>query len=116
MSFNRKNIVWQSHDGTWNRAFYEPYYINEDSQNFCPEDDVDYHNRFDWVSTGHATADDAVNAWDGANPGGHWTIGYGDPEYNAMCDELDALAITFRESEAKDKAERLEKTLRAYFP
>ena len=86
MSFNRENVVWQSEDGTWNRGFYEVVWTGDD-----PEWDVEYGSDFEWVSTGHATEEAACNSWDGANPGGHWSVDY-TPETAAECARYDEKA------------------------
>ena len=69
MSLNRENVIWQSKDGTWNRAFYDFVYVNEDNEDFDMEWDVEYSGNFDWVSMGHPTMDAADKSWYGANPG-----------------------------------------------
>lgn len=67
---HRENVVWQSRDGTWGIGFFDYYNINQDSEDFDPEWDVEYvYDCFSWASTGHATEDDAHAAWRGANPG-----------------------------------------------
>ena len=105
MSLNRENITWQSKDGSWNRAFYDFEYVNEDSENFDPEWDVRYdYDRFNWVTTGHATEQQANNAWNGANPGHLNVIEYS-KDTKADCDDLDHLARRFLDP-AYDKAQR----------
>ena len=79
MSVNRENVIWQSPDGTWNRGFYAYYNVNEDDPDWDYEWDVEYCDDFDWISLGHATKEAAYESWDGANPGGSWTVKY-DPE------------------------------------
>lgn len=71
MSKNRENVTWQSADKTWSTGFYD-YYSTGDSgdDDYDDEWDVDYTDKFHWVSTGHASAYGAERAWDGANPGG----------------------------------------------
>ena len=94
MSLNRKNVIWQSANGTWNRGFYDFYHVNQDSDDFDPEWDVEYEDDFKWVSTGHKTAEDADNSWRGSNPGCDEELEYS--ERNAKdCDALDALAQKF---------------------
>lgn len=66
MSFNRENVIWQSHNGTWSRGFFPADVYGDD-----PEWDVDYDfERFGWVATGLASEQAAEDAWTGANPGG----------------------------------------------
>lgn len=66
MSCNRENVTWKSRDGTWNRGFFDFYQTGEDH-----EWDVEYdYDQFHWISLGHATKQNAKDAWDGANPGG----------------------------------------------
>jgi hypothetical protein len=84
MSCNRENVTWKSRDGTWNRGFYDFYQTGEDY-----EWDVEYDNdRFNWVSLGHATEEEANLSWDGANPGGGEV--YHEP--SAETDRFDAMA------------------------
>lgn len=71
MSQNRENTVWQSADKTWNIGFYEYYSTGDDS-----EWDVEYTDKFNWVSTGHSNKDDAIHSWRGANPGSHAVVEY----------------------------------------
>jgi hypothetical protein len=53
MSHPTSYVAWESPDGSWNLGVYDP----RDER------------RLEWVSTGHATYDQALAAWDGANPG-----------------------------------------------
>jgi hypothetical protein len=76
MSKNRENVIWQSEDGTWNRGFYDFYYINEDDDDFDDEWDVEYTDDFGWVSLGHATEEAAYESWDGCNPGGYTVMAF----------------------------------------
>lgn len=95
MSLNRRNVIWQSADGSWNRGFYEFWNTDEDSDDFDPEWDVEYGDDFNWVSTGHATKETADSSWRGANPGCDEEI-----EFNqrnaAGCAALDAKVAAFR--------------------
>lgn len=92
MSCNRENVLWQSKDGTWNRAFYSFHDVEPED----PEDewdyewDVEYGDDFDWLSLGHASKDAAINAWDGSNPGGWDECEYA--AHPAECDRYDAKA------------------------
>jgi hypothetical protein len=71
VSFNRENVIWQSPNGTWNRAFYAVSWVDP-SPDADPEWDVDYdYGQFDWLSTGHPTEEDAYRSWKGGNPGGY---------------------------------------------
>jgi hypothetical protein len=89
MSVHRENITWVSRDGTWNRGFYDYYNVNTESDDFDFEWDVEYdYSRFNWVSTGHATQEEADAAWDGSNPGCGEVIS----EPSVATDKLDALA------------------------
>lgn len=66
MSCNRENVTWKTRDGTWSIGFFDFHQVGDDH-----EWDVEYDSdRFHWVSTGHATYEEARDAWDGANPGG----------------------------------------------
>lgn len=96
MSLNRENVVWQSHNGLWNRAFYHVTWVGSEADGYDPEWDVEYSmDRFDWLSTGHTTEQGAHLSWKGANPGGCTVFLQGHP----MCDLLDAIAIKHQESE-----------------
>lgn len=93
MSCNRENIIWQSRDGTWNRAFYECYPVGDrNDPDWDYEWDVEYTDEFDWVSVGHSTEDGAHASWDGSNPGGYNL--YAEP--SEFTDALDAKAAAFR--------------------
>lgn len=81
MSFNRENVIWQSPDGTWNRGFFavdghecgmDEEYCGDDTHEWC----ATYSKEFDWVSTGHATEEEAHASWDGVNPGGSEIVSY----------------------------------------
>lgn len=91
MSCNRENVLWQSKDGTWNRAFYECFDVGDpDDEDWDYEWDVEYGEDFEWLSLGQATKDAAMNAWDGSNPGGWDECAYaGHP---AECDRYDVKA------------------------
>lgn len=89
MSCNRENVIWQSRDGTWSRAFYDWYQTGEDH-----EWDVEYTDEFNWVSTGHATEVRAWESWRGSNPGGATVIDTPSEE----TDRLDAMAEAFKAS------------------
>lgn len=97
MSFNRKNVVWQSKDGTWNRAFYEFWEVDTDDDGFDPEWDVEYGEDFNWVSTGHPTLEAAEESWNGANPG-DWDEYPYSPANAAACDAFDQKAQAFKAS------------------
>lgn len=99
MSRYHANVIWQSSDGTWNRAFYEVSYRPDD-----PDDEwgVEFdHDTMWWASCGHATEAAAAASWDGANPGSHDNVPYSDEHDRKMaCLRLDALAgeLEVRES------------------
>ncbi len=73
MSCNRENDTWQSADGTWNIGFYEFWDEGDPSDDdWDYEWDVEYGENFHWISTGHATPDEAYASYtrSHANPGG----------------------------------------------
>lgn len=98
MGVNRENVVWQSEDGTWNRAFWDFYPVNQDDEDWDYEWDVEYTDEFNWVSTGHTTLEAALASWTGSNPYGHDEVAY-TPETAARCTRLDAKARAFLEQE-----------------
>lgn len=75
MSFNRENVIWRSASGVWSIGFYvvhESVGPFGDDDEYDPEWDVDYdYDSFEWASTGHASEDEAIRSWKGANPGMH---------------------------------------------
>ncbi|HHH9443037.1 TPA: hypothetical protein ACP32N_005025 [Pseudomonas aeruginosa] len=95
MSFNRENVIWQSKDGTWNRAFYEFWEDDTGDDDFDPEWDVTYGEDFNWVSTGHLTLEAAEETWSGSNPGG-WNEFYFNTQNATTCDLLDQKAQAFK--------------------
>jgi len=107
MSFHRENVIWQSNDGKWNRAFYAFYEVGDrHSEDHDPEWDVEYLEDFNWVSTGHATQQRAEDSWHGANPGGMGVFVYS-PNNAAECASLDERAWRFLNPvEAKRKDTR----------
>lgn len=102
MSKNRENVIWQSATGTWNRGFYAYEYINDDSEDFDDEWDVEYLNHFNWVATGLASEAAAEAAWRGCNPGG-WVVVHHSPETAKECAALDALAQKFTAEQAEQR-------------
>lgn len=83
MSCNRENVTWKSRDGKWSIGFFECYPVNQDSDDWDYEWDVEYNDdAFDWASTGHDSEEAAYQAWNGANPGG--TTVYDEP-----CEQTD---------------------------
>ena len=96
MSVNRENVIWQSADGSWSRAFYEFWPVGEDDEDWDYEWDVEYGSDFNWVSSGWATEEAAHDSWTGANPGGSETVAYS-AETAALCEALDAKARDLRE-------------------
>lgn len=120
MSYNHENVVWQSADGTWNRGFFAEDYLTcggdedecgDETHEWCREFD---QSRFEWVSVGHATADDAYRSWTGSNPGSSTQVTY-DPsnphavewveDYEDMAARLCEQAST-RAQEARQKGTR----------
>lgn len=97
MSTNRENVIWQSSNGLWNRAFYEFWEVDTDSDDFDPEWSVEYGQDFNWVSLGHATADAAEQSWKGSNPGGWEQYEYG-PDTEKACASFDEKARKFLET------------------
>lgn len=70
MSCNRENVTWKT-AGTWSIGFFDFYETGDTSDpDWDSEWDVEYLDRFMFVSTGHPTPEAAYEAWDGANPGG----------------------------------------------
>lgn len=95
MSFHRENIVWESKDGSWSRAFYAFDYVGDkDSEDYDPEWDVEYTHEFNWVSVGHPSEQRALDSWHGVNPGGHSTLAYS-PATATECGALDERAWRF---------------------
>lgn len=75
MSFHHENVTWQSEDGTWNQGFYTRISVGY-SEDYDSEWDDTYDNSFQFVSSGHATADDAWRSWGGPNPGSGYEVRY----------------------------------------
>lgn len=100
MSLNRKNITWQSANGTWSLGFYAYHHVNQDSDDFDPEWDVDYEDEFNWVSTGHATSEAADDSRRDPNPGGVEYLEY-TPANAPECAALDALAQKYLASKSQ---------------
>lgn len=94
MSFNRENVIWESFDGTWNRAFYDFVDFGGGfDDDYDPEWDVEYLDKFNWVKRGMRSQDEADACWKGANPGGFQLFRFADdPDYVAT---LDARADEF---------------------
>ena len=89
MSWNRDNVIWQSADGSWNRGFYKVVWTGDD-----PEWDVEYdYDQFEWVSTGHASEEDADDSWNGSNPGMSTIVEYDGNEDD--CDKYDKMALDY---------------------
>lgn len=73
MSCNRENVTWQSADGSWNIGFFDFYSVNQHSEDFDYEWDVEYdHSKFWFLSQGNRTPDAAYEAFTrcNSNPGG----------------------------------------------
>lgn len=89
MSKNRDNIVWQSKDKTWNLGFYSWEPVNEDSEDYDSEWDVEYDfSKFAHAFIGHPTPESARAAWPGPNPGSTTTVAYS----KGKSEELDRMA------------------------
>jgi len=89
----RENVIWQSADGTWNRGFYAYWQTNTDDEDRDEEWDVDYSwDEFNWVRTGLASEQDAVEAWRGVNPGMREVLPWSE-RASKQCAELDTLAV-----------------------
>lgn len=104
MSFNRENVTWESKDGTWNLGFFATTWEGSESDGFDPEWDVEYDfESFSTVITGRRSPDDALNAWNGANPGGSTVC---EREGNEKdCDRYDEMARECKERVRKEEAE-----------
>lgn len=97
MSRWHENVVWQSKDGTWSRGFNEVSSRPDD-----PDDEwgVEFDdNTFEWVSSGHATADAAYASWDGVNPGGSSEIRHSSERPKDTL-RLDVMAAELEERDA----------------
>lgn len=95
MSRWHENVVWQSKDGTWSRGFNEVSSRPDD-----PDDEwgVEFDDStFEWVSTGHATAEAAYASWDGVNPGGSSEIRHSQEPKETL--RLDVMAAELEERE-----------------
>lgn len=94
-STNRENIIWQSPNGTWNRAFYNYYATGDEfDEDWDHEWDVEYTDDFGWVTRGWPTEDAAENAWNGSNPGGWSSLPFGE-QWDDEIARLDAKAAEF---------------------
>lgn len=107
MSKNRENVTWESADGTWSIGFFSYTFLGSYSDpNFDDEWNVEYDfSRFNWVSTGHRTEQEATDAWDGANPGGSSICEYcRDGSFtNEWNDHYDALAKALKATPANQR-------------
>lgn len=71
MSRHWEHIIWQNKDGQWGVGFYERI----STGNHADEDyDSEWDDEFDraqfcFASTGHASEEQAMDSWPGANPG-----------------------------------------------
>lgn len=115
MSCNRENITWETKDGKWNIGFYAFHEVApEDDEDFDYEWDVEYDNDTFWfVSTGHATSQQAMDAYcrQHSNPGGGWASSYkGNSKQNK---EYDVILFAFQHPEEARKLQ--EKKARAEF-
>ena len=106
MSKNRENTAWPAADGTWSIGFYDYHQLRGgDDDDFDDEWDVDYdYSSFWWVSTGHPSADAAMDAYcrTNCNPGGGEVI-LDRTTSAAECEKLDAMVIAFRDRKQTDR-------------
>lgn len=114
MSRYHANTVWQSPDGTWNRASHPVSYYDCDESDECGDDTHEWcrqfdEDSFDWVSSGHATRVAAERSWTGVNPGGYDEPGQlpGSPGYAAEIEYLeDMAAVRYEKSLTEDAPRR----------
>jgi hypothetical protein len=109
MSVNRENVTWQNEQGLWRNAFYPVSYLNETSEDFDYEWDVEYDYRsLTRVSETWRTSELAFerNTSGMANPGGTQLIPF-TPENLKRITELESYreAYEVRRQEAR-KAQR----------
>ncbi|MEU5428458.1 hypothetical protein ACH4UT_23480 [Streptomyces sp. NPDC020799] len=100
MSHHRENITWQSETGTWSIGFFDYVFTtNPSDEDHDPEWDVEYVDAFNWVSTGHHTADDALDAYlkQHANPGGTTLVRWS-PENTESIAQYETLAADYAAS------------------
>jgi hypothetical protein len=76
MSNHRANVIWQSKNGIWNIGFYDNYPLGSDGEDYDSEWDVQYTDKFHWVSSGHRSEKEAEDAWRGGNTGGYELLAY----------------------------------------
>lgn len=110
MSHNWENVIWESKDGSWNRAYYkriscENSYDDRDGEPYDSEwdDEFDYEE-FAAVDTGFRSQSDAQKWEPFGNPGSADTLAY--RGNSADCKTLDLRAFHERNPEAKAKHER----------
>lgn len=90
-------VLWQSADQSWNFGLYTKldqalWHRPADPAMWDDNTDAEFdETTFEWVSTGHATSDDALRAWTGPSPGGFQYTRH-IPQVAAACAELDAMA------------------------
>lgn len=105
MSFNRENVSWESKNGKWNIGFYSFYSTGaQDGDEEDSEWDVDYSwDSFWFVSTGHNTKMEAMNAYlrQHGNPDGGQTSQY--KGNSAENKRYDAMAYAFNNPEEMRK-------------
>jgi hypothetical protein len=101
MSFNRENVSWESKNGKWSIGFFTFYSIGaQDGEEEDHEWDVNYEwDSFWFVSTGHNTEMEAMNAYlrQHGNPGGGQTSQY--KGNSAENKRYDAMAYAFNNPE-----------------
>lgn len=109
MSYHWENIIWQSKNGLWNRGFYarisnesSPLTWEDSEEGYDSEwdDEFDY-NRFDYVSLGYGSEEQAARWEPTGNPGSYTTMQYrGNSKH---CNALDQLAFFHNNPEALKK-------------
>lgn len=100
MSCNRENIVWQNKDGKWSIGFYDFITTGPDY-----EWDVEYDfDTFNWGSSGHSTAEAAMNAWDGSNPGCYDLLEYSEASADRIA-RYNEMLKAWKAEDAKFRAE-----------
>ena len=64
MSVNRENAIWKSPTGEWKMGLYSFEYINQDSEDFDYEWDIETDfSRFSRVITGGKSSDDCIEKY-----------------------------------------------------
>lgn len=114
MSFNHENVVWQREDGRWGIGFYVRITTGQSTwdddyadHGYDPEwdDEFDY-SAFMFARTGFATEQQAINSWNGANPGSHEIMHYSKANAKAIADLEDMVKAANDPAYAKARVER----------